>query len=87
MIVLSVTEFARNLKSALNKVEEAREEIVLVRNKRRIGRIIPGEPFMTAREAFTDLVGILPEDAAEGWIESGRDLRTLEDEVRGPWDG
>lgn len=87
MIVMSVTDFARNLKSALNKVEVAGEEIVLVRNKRRIGRIVPGEPFMTAAEAMGDLCGILPEDVAEGWIESGRDSRTLGDESRDSWAG
>lgn len=87
MIVLSVTEFARNLRSALNKVEEGREEIVLVRNKRRIGRIVPGEPFMTAREVFTDLVGTLPDEAGEGWVEAGRDSRTLDEEMPQPWGG
>ncbi|MCX7038611.1 MAG: type II toxin-antitoxin system Phd/YefM family antitoxin [Spirochaetes bacterium] len=87
MIVMSVTDFSRNLKSALNKVEVAGEEIVLVRNKRRIGRIVPGEPFMTASEAMGDLCGILPDDAAEGWIESGRDSRTLGDESEDAWAG
>ena len=87
MIIMSVTDFARNLKSALNKVEVAGEEIVLVRNKRRIGRIVPGEPFMTATEAMGDLCGILSDDAAEGWIESGRDSRTLGDESRDEWVG
>jgi hypothetical protein len=67
---MSMTDFSRNLKSALNKVEVAGEEIVLVRNKRRIGRIVPGEPFMTAAEAMGDLGGILPDDAAEGWLVS-----------------
>ena len=87
MIIMSVTDFARNLKSALNKVEVAGEEIVLVRNKRRIGRIVPGEPFMTAVEAMGDLCGTLPDSAAEGWIESGRDSRTLGDESRDAWGG
>jgi antitoxin (DNA-binding transcriptional repressor) of toxin-antitoxin stability system len=87
VVILTVTEFARNLKSALNRVEEGREEIILVRNKRRIGKIVPGEPMVTAREAFTDLVGALPEDAAEGWIEAGRDPRTLADEAGDTWGG
>lgn len=87
MIILSVTDFARNLKAALNKIEEGGEEIVLVRNKRRIGRILPGEPFMTAMEAFSDIVGILPDEAAEGWEEAGRNKRTLHDERKQPWDG
>ncbi|MDX9802039.1 MAG: type II toxin-antitoxin system Phd/YefM family antitoxin [Spirochaetia bacterium] len=84
---MSVTDFARNLKSALNKIEEAGEEIVHVRNKRRIGRIVPGEPFMTAGEVFYDLTGILPDSAAEGWIEAGRDSRTLDDDQRNPCAG
>ncbi|MGA2976893.1 MAG: type II toxin-antitoxin system Phd/YefM family antitoxin [Spirochaetia bacterium] len=87
MIIMSVTDFSRNLKSALNKLEEAGEEIVLIRNKRRIGRIVPGEPFMTAREAMGDLCGILPDAAAEGWIEAGRDTQTLGDKSRDAWAG
>ena len=87
MIIMSVTDFSRNLKSALNRVEVAGEEIILVRNKRRIGRIVPGEPIMTAMEAMSDLCGILPDNAAEGWIESGRDSRTLDDDSRDAWVG
>lgn len=87
MIVMSVTDFARNLKAALNKVELGGEEIVLVRNRRRIGRIVPGEPFMNALEAMGDLVGIIPDEAAEGWVEAGRSLRTVAEDTRDPWDG
>ena len=87
MIVMSVTDFARNLKSALNRLEAGGEEIVLVRNKRRIGRIVPGEPFMNAVEAMGDLVGIIPDAAAEGWIEAGRSPRTVADDARDPWAG
>lgn len=87
MVILSVTDFARNLKASLNKIEEGGEEIILVRNKRRIGRILPGEPFMNAREVFSDIVGILPDEAAEGWVEAGRDGRTLADEAENPWGG
>jgi antitoxin (DNA-binding transcriptional repressor) of toxin-antitoxin stability system len=87
MIVISVTDFSRNLKSALNQIEAAGEEIVLVRNKRRIARIVPGEPFMTAREVFSDLTGILSDSAAEGWIEAGRDPRTLAADARDQWAG
>lgn len=87
MIIMSVTDLARNLKAALNKVEPGGEEIVLVRNKRRIGRIAPGEPFMSAVEALGDLVGIIPDEAAEGWLEAGRSSRTVADDTRDPWDG
>lgn len=87
MIVMTVTEFSRNLKKALNRIEEGQEEIVLVRSKKRIGRIIPGEPFLTAREAFTDLVGTLTDEAAEGWIEAGRNPETLVEEKADPWAG
>jgi hypothetical protein len=54
----------------------------MIRNKRRIGTIVPGEPYMTAMEAMSDICGILSDDAAEGWIEAGRDPRTLGDESR-----
>ena len=52
-----------------------------------MGRIIPGEPFMNAMEAFSDIVGILPDKAAKGREEAGRDGRTLHDERISAADG
>ena len=48
MLLLSVTDFSRNLKAMLDLVEFKGEEIVLIRNKHKIARITPGSPHLTA---------------------------------------
>lgn len=44
MLTLSVTEFSQKIKAMLDLVEFEGEEIVLVRNKHKIARIVPGSP-------------------------------------------
>ena len=87
MIVMSVTDFSRNIKRVLDSVETGREEIVLVRNKRRIGTLVPGEPFVTAAEAMSDLYRTLPEDAASSWLDDSRMPGSNVPELRDPWAG
>ena len=85
MIEMTVTEFAKKLKKAFDLVEYKGEEIVLIRNKHKIARILPGSPYMTAIEAMSDLFRTLPEQAAEGWAEEKERGPTI-DEVRDPWE-
>ncbi|PKL08044.1 MAG: type II toxin-antitoxin system Phd/YefM family antitoxin [Spirochaetae bacterium HGW-Spirochaetae-7] len=87
MIVMSVTDFSRNIKRVLDSVETRGEEVVLVRNKRRIGTLVPGEPFATASEAMGDLYQTLPEDAATGWLEDSTIPGSHIPELRDPWAG
>ncbi|MBW1788149.1 MAG: type II toxin-antitoxin system Phd/YefM family antitoxin [Deltaproteobacteria bacterium] len=86
METMTATEFAKNLKRALDRLEFGREEIIIVRNNHKIARIIPGSPHMTALEAMGDLYRTLPADAAEEWLEDSRLAGNLRDEVRDPWD-
>src|SRR5439155_8507011 len=44
MKTLSVTEVARNFRAVLDSVERDQEEIVLVRNRRQIARLVPEAP-------------------------------------------
>ncbi len=85
MILLSITDFSRNLKAMLDLVEFKGEEIVLIRNKHKIARITPGSPHLTALEAMSDLYRTLPEDAAENWEKDSRLENTLE-EAADPWE-
>jgi len=87
MIVMSVTDFSRNIKRVLDSVETGGEEVVLVRNKRRIGTLVPGEPFVTAAEAMGDLYRTLPEDAATTWLADSRIIGSQFPELRDPWAG
>ena len=85
MISLSTTEFARKIKSMLDLVEYKGEEIVLIRNKHKIARIVPGSPHLTAIEAMSDLYRTLPEDAATEWEKDSRVAGNLS-EVTDPWE-
>ena len=52
MAIMTTTEFAKNIKKTLDRLEFGGEEIILVRNKNKIARIIPGSPHLTAIEAL-----------------------------------
>ena len=86
MIEITVTEFARNLRSIFDKIEHNGEEIVLIRNNQKIARILPGSPLLTAVQAMGDLYKTLSDDAAENWLEESRMNQTLDNGALNPWD-
>lgn len=86
MVEMTVTEFVKKLKSVFDRIEYKGEEVVLMRNKHRIARIVPGSPHLTAIEAMGDLYRTLPEDAARDWLEDSRTRMTVDDETRNPWE-
>lgn len=86
MGIMTATEFAKNLKRALDRVEFGGEEIIIVRNNHKIARLIPGPPHMTALEAMADLYRTLPPDAAEDWLKESRLPGKLPEELLDPWD-
>lgn len=89
MRTLSVTEVARNFSAVLDGVEREQEEVVLVRNRRPIARLIPEPPAQTALEVLGDLFRTLDEGTAEalaatiGSAKKGR--RGTLDKLRDPW--
>lgn len=89
MKTLSVTEVARNFSAVLDRVERGQEEIVLVRNRRQVARLIPEPPAQTALEVLGDLYRTLDEGTADalaaaiGSAKKGR--RGTLDELRDPW--
>jgi antitoxin (DNA-binding transcriptional repressor) of toxin-antitoxin stability system len=86
MVEMTVTEFAKKLRAVFDRIEHMGEEVVLMRNKHRIARIVPGSPHLTAIEAMGDLYRTLPENAAEGWLEESRTSTTVSEESRNPWE-
>ncbi|MBI3375028.1 MAG: type II toxin-antitoxin system Phd/YefM family antitoxin [Betaproteobacteria bacterium] len=64
MKTLSVTEVARNFSAILEGVEREREEVLLVRNRRPIARLVPEPPAQTALEVLGDLYRTLDEGTA-----------------------
>jgi len=83
---MTATEFAKNIKKTLDRLEFGREEIILVRNNHKIARIIPGSPHLTAIEAMADIYRTLTPEAAKDWWADSRLEGKLVSEMRDPWD-
>ena len=87
MKTITATELARNLRQVLDRLAVDAEEVVIERNHRQIGRLVPWPGRQTALEAMADLYRTLPEEAGKGWvsdIRSGAE-ETLQQGVRDPW--
>jgi antitoxin (DNA-binding transcriptional repressor) of toxin-antitoxin stability system len=86
---LTVTEAARNFSAVLDGVERKQEEVVLVRNRRRIARLVPEPPMLNALEVLGDLYRTLDDrtaDALAAAIERARSgKRGRLAELRDPW--
>jgi len=91
MKTLSVTEVARNFRAVLDCVEYEQEEIVLVRNRKHVARLVPESPCQTALEVFGDLYRTLDERTAEALsaaVSAARKRRRGRvSELRDPWAG
>jgi len=84
MIIMSVTDFARNMKEVLNQVEYRGEEVLLVRNKRNLVKLVPQLRGSNALEVFSDLYRTLPEQAGETWLEDSKGSGAAT-EWKDPW--
>jgi len=89
MKTLSVTEVARNFSNVLDGVERDQEEVVLVRNRRQIARLIPEPAAQNALEVLGDLYRTLDDDTADALSAAIRRARrgrrgTL-GELSNPW--
>ena len=90
MKTLTVTEVARNFSAVLDGVELNQHEVLLVRNHRRIARLVPEPPAQNALEVLGDLYRTLDDATAEALataIQRSRKgaRRTLQG-LRNPWD-
>lgn len=86
MKTLSATEIARAFSRVLDELERGGEEVVILRNKHPVAKLVPGAPRMTALEAFSDIYRTLDDTEGARWIEhmDGAD-RLLVAEARDPW--
>ncbi len=91
MKTLSVTEVARNFSAVLDTVERDQEEIVLVRNRRQIARLVPEAQRQDAMEVFGDLYRTLDDKTADALSAAVASLRKSRrgrvSESRNPWAG
>jgi len=88
---LSVTEVARNFREVLDAVEYEQEEIVLIRHRKQVARLVPEAASQNALEVFGDLYRTLDDRTAEAVataIAAGRERRRGRvSELRNPWAG
>ena len=89
MKTLTVTEVARNFSAVMDGVERDQEEIVLVRNRKTIARLVPESPAQNALEVLGDLYRTLDDKTAEALVEALKRAKksrgkTLSD-LRNPW--
>lgn len=90
MKTLTATEVARNFSAVLDEVERNQQEVLLVRNHRRIARLVPEPPAQNALEMLGDLYRTLDDataDALAAAVQRSRKGpgRTL-GRMRNPWD-
>jgi antitoxin (DNA-binding transcriptional repressor) of toxin-antitoxin stability system len=89
MKTMTVTEVARNFSSVMDGVESEQEEIILLRNNRPVGRLVPEPPEKTALEVLGDLYRTLDDKTADALAEAIKSTRkgkgaTLKG-LRNPW--
>lgn len=87
MRTISATEAARNFSRVLDLLEHESEEIIVVRNKHPVAKLVPGAPRLTALEALADLYRTLPDKEGATWLADSRrvDRRTRR-RIRDPWE-
>jgi antitoxin (DNA-binding transcriptional repressor) of toxin-antitoxin stability system len=87
MKTITATELVRNFRKFLSSVEHSGQEIVIVRNKQEVARLVPGPAHQTALEAMSDLYRTLPEGAAAQWLADSRraEQTTLDQELKDRW--
>jgi hypothetical protein len=87
----SVTDVARNFSAVLDDLERDQEEVVLVRNQRRIARLVPEPPHQDALSVFGDLYRTLDDRTAEALsaaiVSHRKSRRGRLAELRNPWVG
>ena len=91
MKTLSVTEVARNFRKVLDSVEHGQEEIVLVRNRKQVARLVPEPPCENALEVFGDLYRRLDDRTADALSATMARARKSPagrvSELKNPWAG
>jgi hypothetical protein len=70
MKTLTVTEVARNFSAVMDGLETEQEEIVLVRNRKAIARLVPEPPARNAIEVLGDLYRTLDDPTADALAEA-----------------
>ena len=87
MKTMTVTEVSRNFREVMDGVEEAGEEVVLMRNRRAIARLVPEPAEQTALLVLGDLYRMLDEPTGNALAKAvaRRKLSAKVADLRNPW--
>ena len=86
MRTLTSTEVARSFSRLLDSLEHGGEEIVVMRNKHPVARLVAGAARMNAVEALGDIHATLDDAEGTAWLKDiKRGKRMLAAEARDPW--
>ena len=86
MKILTATEISRNFSRVLDDLERGGEEVVIMRGKHPVARMVPGAPRLNALEALADLYRTLDDAEGKAWLrDAGKAGRNLKKELRDPW--
>ena len=87
MRTLTATVVARTFSRLLDSLEHGGEEIVIMRNKHPVAKLVPGAPRMNAIEALGDIYATLDDKEGGRWLKDmTRRKRLLVAEARDPWE-
>ena len=86
MRILTATEISRNFSRVLDELERGGEEIVIMRGKHPVAKMVPGAPRLTALEALGDLYRTIDDAEGRAWLmDMAKADRRLRKEMRDPW--
>lgn len=86
MKILTATEVSRNFSRVLDELERGEGEIIVMRGKHPVARMIPGSRRLTALETLADLYHILHDAEGEAWLrDTAKADRPAGKEMRDPW--
>jgi len=86
MKILTATEVSRNFSRVLDELERGDEEIIVMRGKHPVAKMVPGAQRLTALEALADLYHTLDDAEGEAWLrDAAKADRPAGKEMRDPW--
>jgi antitoxin (DNA-binding transcriptional repressor) of toxin-antitoxin stability system len=77
MKTISITRAARDFNAVIARMESEQEEIVIVRNRKPVARLVPEPAGVSAAEMFGDLCGVLDNGTADALQEAVDSTRTF----------
>ncbi len=86
MRILTATEVSRNFSRVLDELSRGGEEIVVMRGKHPVAKMVPGAPRLSALEVLADLHRTLDDAEGRAWLTDVAKVdRRVKEEVIDPW--